>query len=609
MVSIGIYFVRQASRSPEDFFIGGRRMPWWLIGLSDVSSYGAASAPWVMLFFIGGFNEFWLVAWITWCVWMPLVAVIWAKMWRRLGVVTTAEFVERRYAGRAAVLYRPAYAIYAYLAWAVLLLANVAVWFTQSISPILGWSPARVLLVFGAISILYTLLSGFFGVVWTELIQFFVIMAGAFIFMVTIVSAAGGLDHVYARVEAVRGAVFLNPLPRPPLIGLVTMLALFVQGLFFAGSPFAGEGWTAQRAMSARNENHAVLGQMLNCVLSLVVRVIPAVFIGLAVVALYRRDSTDVPAALWAQAVRDYAPHGLLGLLFAGALGGFMAGVSSAINWGSSYVLNDVYRRHLRPHASSREYILASRILTVLTLIAAYGIGLAIDPRNLEAWVLFTNSAMIVFGLPLAWLKWFWWRMNIYGEAVGTLGSFPLAYLIWFGSDSVLTPGLRAWVKNVVGWNITGVVPALGDTSRFPFWYAFGILFVSGWAVILSVTLLTRPEPMTVLREFYRTVRPMGLWRPVASTMDQNLQRAVRVEARQDLKACGWGVAFCFSMVLGFFSIAARRFAPGAAAWLVAAICAYLFRRMVLVARATDMTTVEDGSVFCDSKPSICDSR
>ena len=102
MLTVGIYFTRQASRSPEDFFIGGRRMPWWLIGLSDVASYGAASAPWIMLFYLGGFGEFWLVGWVTWCIWMPLVAVIWAKMWRRLGVVTTAEFIERRYSGRAA---------------------------------------------------------------------------------------------------------------------------------------------------------------------------------------------------------------------------------------------------------------------------------------------------------------------------------------------------------------------------------------------------------------------------------------------------------------------------------------------------------------------------
>ena len=375
-----------------------------------------------------------------------------------------------------------------------------------------------------------------------------------------------------------------------------------MQGLFFAGSPFAGEGWTAQRAMSARNENHAVLGQMLNCVLSLVVRIIPAVMIGLAVVALYPRDQVDVPAALWARSVRDYAPHGMLGLLFAGALGGFMSGISSAINWGTSYVLNDVYRRHLRPAASSREYVLASRVLTVLTLVAAYLLGLAIDPRKLESWVLFTNSALIVFSLPLAWLKWFWWRMNVYGEAVGTLGSFPLAYVVWFGSDSVLPAGLRAWLQRAWGWNLDALVPAFGDTSRYPFWYGFSILFVSGWTVILLVTLLTRPEPPAVLREFYRTVRPPGAWGPVAATVEAGLRGTVRAETRRDLQACAWGVAFCFSIVLGFFSLVAGRTAPGLVACAAAVLCGFLFWRKALAA------TVDTPALKVGVRPSICDS-
>jgi SSS family solute:Na+ symporter len=563
MVGVGVRFARRAGRSPEDYFVGGRSMPWWLIGLSDVSSYGAASAPWVMLFFLGGFRELWLIAWVTWCVWMPLVAVVWSRMWRRLGVVTTAEFIECRYSGKAASAYRAVYAGYAYLAWAVLLLANIAVWFTQSISPILGWSPAKVLLIFGGVTIAYTLMAGFFGVVYTELIQFFLIMAGALAFMWVAVGAAGGLHQMYARVEAARGAALMNPWPGEPLTGPVTLVALFVQGLFFAGSPFAGEGWTAQRAMSARSENHAVLGQMLNCVLSLVVRVVPAVFIGMAVVALYPRGRVDVPGAVWAMSVRDLAPHGLLGLLFAGALGAFMAGISSVVNWGSSYLLNDIYRRHVRTQATAREYLLASRVITAATLAAAYLLAMAIDPRQLEAWVLFMNSAVIVFSLPLAWLKWFWWRMNVWGEAVGTLGSFPLAWAVWF-----------AW--------------GFGDTSRYPFWYGFAILFVSGWVAILAVTLLTPPEPDEVLRRFYLTVRPMGFWGPVARHADEKVRRAIRRASRRDLEACAWGVLFCFAMVAGFFNLCARAFAVGTAACAAAAVCGWQFRRTA-VSRETQL--------------------
>jgi Na+/proline symporter len=263
-----------------------------------------------------------------------------------------------------------------------------------------------------------------------------------------------------------------------------------------------------------------------------------------------------------------------------------MAGISSAINWGTSYVLNDVYRRHLRPAATSREYVLVSRVLTVLTLVAAYGLGLAIDARNLESWVLFTNSALIVFSLPLAWLKWFWWRMNVYGDAVGTLGSFPLAYIVWFGSDSVLPTGLRAWFQGAWGWDLAGLVPAFGDTSRYPFWYGFGILFVSGWIVILGVTLLTRPEPAGVLSEFYRTVKPLGAWGPVAPMVPPDERRSLSDETGRELRACAWGVAFCFSMVIGCFSILARAFPQGVAACVLAVVFGYQFWRTALRATA-----------------------
>ena len=130
MLGIGLYFSRRASKSPEHFFIGGRDMPWWLIGFSDVTSYGTSIVSFVMLFFIAGFNEYWVIAWVSWCVWMPLVAVLWSKMWRRLGVVTTGEFIERRYGGKAATTYRIVYALYAYGAWAVVVLAYSATWFT-----------------------------------------------------------------------------------------------------------------------------------------------------------------------------------------------------------------------------------------------------------------------------------------------------------------------------------------------------------------------------------------------------------------------------------------------------------------------------------------------
>lgn len=586
MVAIGVVFARQATRTVEHYFIAGRNMPWWAIGFSDVSSYGAGAAPFVMLFFIGGFSELWLIAWVSWCIWMPVVAIVWAKRWRRLAVMTTGEFIELRYGGTAARAYRGAYAIYAYLAWAVVLLAYVSVWFTQTIGPLLDWQPTTVLIVFGAVALLYTVLSGFIGVVYTEIIQFLLILSGGLVFMVIAIGAAGGLDQTYARVVATRGSDFLQPLPLGTRTSGLTLLALVLQGLFFAGSPFAGEGWTAQRAMSARDERHAILGQMFNCVLSLVVRLIPAIFIGLAAVALYPQQRVPVPAQLWAQMVREYAQPGLLGFLLAGALAAFMSGVSSITNWGTSYVLNDVYRRHVRKQASEGEYILVSRGFTAFTLVAAGALGLYIDPATLETWALFINSAVIVFSLPLAWLKWFWWRMNVYGDAVGMLLALPSSFVVWFGSDTLLPETFRRSVYEVIGWDVTGLVPRFGDLNRYPFWYGFAILFASGWIVILAVTLLTRPERIELLREFYLKTRPLGPWGPVARSVQPMIRSSIAAEARRDVQASLWGIAFCFLMVTAFFSAAADR---GLTSLLCAGLCisaGYLFWRTALGAGA-----------------------
>jgi solute:Na+ symporter, SSS family len=567
MLGIGLYFSRRASESPEHFFIGGRDMPWWLIGLSDVTSYGASVVSFVMLFFIAGFNEYWVVAWVSWCVWMPLVAVLWSKMWRRLGVVTTGEFIECRYGGKAATTYRVAYALYAYGAWAVIVLAYSAVWFTQTIAPILGWTPFQVLMVFGTITAAYTLLSGFIGVVFTEFVQFFLIMAASLVLMFIVVGKAGGLEVMYAKVIAARGVDFLQPLPIGERLGGITLLVLVVQGLFFAGSPMAGEGITAQRAMSARNERHAIMGQIFNCCLSLVVRMVPAVFTGLAAVALYPRDQVANPAALWATMVHDYVPTGLLGLMFAGAIGSFMAGVSAFINWGSSYLVNDIYRRHLRPRATQREYIAVSRVLTVATLVLSFAMALCFDVTKLESWVIFINSMVIVFSLPLAWLKWFWWRMNVWGDAVGMLCAFPLAFLVCFGCDALH-------------------IPAFGNLDQHPFWQGFLILFVAGWAVILTVTLLTPPEDPAILKAFYRKVMPLGVWGPIAKQVEPEVRAEANRETLREIWACVWGVVFCFLMVTAFFALCARRYTLGAGCTLGSITAGWLFFRAALSAVA-----------------------
>jgi SSS family solute:Na+ symporter len=586
LIVVAWVFHRKARGSVDAYFVADRKLPWWIIGLSDTAAYTGGGQAFLMVFFLGGFSGFWLMGWITWVIWMPLVAVVWAKMWRRLGVVTTGEFIERRYGGRTARVFRNVFAVYACTAWGLTLLAYAAAWMAASLGPILGWPGNRVLIVFGAVTLAYTLMSGLFGVAYNDALQFVLVVGGNTLFGILLLSRFGGLAHAWNRIVATRGSDFLSPMPMAGNIGFISLIALCLQGLFFAGSPVAGEGWTAQRYMAARNEFHAVMGQVLNGVLALVIRLVPFIFIGLAAAAMYAPAGIDVPAELWARLVRQYAPPGLFGLLLVASLAGYMGSISAFMNWAAGYLVNDLYRLSLRPRASSREYLLVSRMASALMLLGAVTWAAYIDPRQLDRWVLFINSALMVFPLPLAWLKWFWWRTNVYGEMVGILGAFPVGYTVWFGSDAIIPGTLRAWAYRAWGTNLNGVVPAFGDLNRFPFWAGFSIIFVLGWIAILLATLFTRPESMEVLRRFYRDVRPIGFWGPVEAELPAYERASIRKRGLAELMACGWGVAFYFWMVLTLFALMGRHFLVMSLSGLLMLATGAFFMRAVVRSRA-----------------------
>ncbi len=582
LIAVAWAFHRQAGRSVDSYFVADRKLPWWIIGLSDVAGYTGGGQAFLMVFFLSGFSGFWLMGWVSWVIWMPLVAVVWARMWRRLGVVTTGEFIERRYGGHTARVFRNIFAVYACAAWGLTLLAYGAAWMAASLGPVLGWPGSRVLLVFGSVTLAYTMLSGLSGVAYNDALQFVLVMAGNGILGLLLIARSGGLERIWNQIVATRGHDFLNPWPVAGNIGPISMTALCLQGLFFAGSPYAGEGWTAQRYMAARNEFHAVIGQVFNGVLALVVRLIPFVLIGLAASALITSSSVTVPAELWAQLVRRYAPAGLFGLLLVASLSGYMGAISAFMNWAAGYLVNDLYRLTLRPQGSAREYLLVSRLSSALMLIVGVAWAWNIDPKQLDRWVLFINSALVVFPLPLAWLKWFWWRTNVFGEMIGILGAFPVGYTVWFGSDAIIPTALRGWILRASGVNLDGIVPAFGNLNRFPFWAGFGVIFGLGWISILLATLVTRPESMSVLRKFYRDVRPIGFWGPVEAELPEDERESIRQHARAELTACGWGVAFYFLMVLALFAALGGRFLLAISAGLLTVVTGAMFARLLL---------------------------
>jgi SSS family solute:Na+ symporter len=205
-----------------------------------------------------------------------------------------------------------------------------------------------------------------------------------------------------------------------------------------------------------------------------------------------------------------------------------------------------------------------------------------IDPRQLEKWILFINSSLIVFSLPLAWLKWFWWRTNAVGDMVGVLGGFPAGYVVWFGSDAVLPTAFRMWLHRLTGLNWNGLIPAFSNLQRYPFWAGFGILFILGWLCILAATLLTRPEPMEVLQGFYTTAKPIGLWGPVRRSLDHATRDSIHPEMAQDLITSALGIVFYFLLTVALFILLGGRTAQGLVVLAAAALSGILFAKIAI---------------------------
>jgi SSS family solute:Na+ symporter len=495
--AVGLAYARRSSRQgAEGYFTGDRDVPWWAIGLSNTATYSSGTGAFVMLVLVFGLAGNWLW-WASWIIWMPLVAIIWARLWRRMQIVTTAELISLRYGGAPAGFARKVYAFVCCFGFAVLIISYITGFFTKTLQPLVPLQTWQVLLIFGGTTVAYTMFGGLLGVVYADVVQFVIMMVGCAFFLVVAVSQFGGWSAIVQRVEAVRPEGLVQ-MPPTSSIEMLTLLMLFLQGWFFAGSPVAGEGMTAQRFMAARSERHAVGGQLFNAFLSLSFRTLP--LIGLGVVAMSVFWTTDSqaklgppppgmtvladPAFAWGELIKrcTFFP-GIVGLLVAAEVAAYMSTLSSLINWGGSFVVNDLMPAKI---SASRDKIWVSRVTTLL-LFGFASVVTVFFVDNMVNWFLFINSAMVVFLLPLAWLRFFWWRFNVWGELSATVLGLPLSILVWF-----------VW----------------GFQSK-PLWQGLGLLFGLSLVVLITVTLCTPPESKETLQRFYARCRPPGFWKPV----------------------------------------------------------------------------------------------
>jgi Na+/proline symporter len=550
---VGLIFTKKAGKQgATGYFTGNRNLPWWAIGLSNTATYQSGNGAFVMLVLVFGLAGNWMW-WASWIIWMPLVAIVWARMWRRMGIVTTAELITLRYGGKPSLFARKLYALLLFC-YAVIIIGYITGFFAKTIAPLVPLTEVQILLIFGGVTVIYTVFGGLMGVVFTDVVQFAILLLGSLAFFFLTVPQHGGWAAIVERIRGVRPEAF-HQSPPTPLIPALTVAMLVIQGLFFAGSPTAGEGMTAQRFMGAKNERHAMGGQLFNSFLALSLRTIP--LIGLGVVALSLFWTKDLlqqigpapagmklladPAHAWGELINSTRlPAGFIGVLVASEAAAFMSTLSSLINWGSSLIINDVYRP-LRPNESPRRQVFTSRLATLLLFLFAAFVAVFFV-EGMVSWFLFINSVMVIFILPLSWLRFFWWRFNVWGEIAAIALGLPLSILLWFG---------------------------LGFQNK-PFWQGTGILFLTSGTVLVLVSLLTPPESNETLVRFYERCRPPGAWksiREIAAASETNEPSIGHL-----IVDCLLGIAACLGLVIATNSVFAGAWGTFAAGLAAAAV-------------------------------------
>ncbi len=530
----GARHARRAGSSTEEFFVAGRSLPWWLAGTSIVATTFAADTPLAIAGLVA--TEGIAGNWFWWADVLPamLAAFLIAHLWRRSGVLTDVELCELRYGGRPAIGLRVFRALY----FGVVRNAIVIGWVNLAMLKVLrlafeldAESSVWVLVGLFALTLAYTLMAGFWGVVITDALQFVLAISGSILLAAFAVGDVGGIAALVERLrdqlgpEGAARTLALVPLEREAFWAFV----IYVAVKSWSAGNTEGSGYVAQRLLATRDERHARLAAIWYAVAHFALRPWPWILVGL--VAVVSHPELQDPEEGYVRVMLDHLPVGLLGLMLATLLAAFMSTIDTHLNWGSSYLVHYLYRRFLRPRASERELVRAARVAVVLLAAVGTGATLAMDSIA-DAWK-FLASISAGTGLILL-LRWLWWRINAWSEIAVMASSLLVANALLLLSD-------------------------------VPFPFSLAIVVAVSVPTALAVTLLTSPESPEQLAAFYARVRPPGWWGPVAARAGLP---AERIGAGPWLRV-GFATAGVYGILLGAGGLLLDR--PGVAVLAMAA--------------------------------------
>ena len=491
-LAVGIWASKQAGEDTKSFFLAGRNMPWWLLGVSMVATTFSTDTPNLVTDLVrqNGVSGNWV--WWAFLLTGMLTVFVYAKLWHRSGVLTDIEFYELRYSGKAAAFLRGFRALYLGLIFNVLVMGAVSLAAVKFGEIVLGWPGWLTLTIACSITLAYSTLGGLKAIIITDFVQFLLAMIGSIWAMIYILGLEqiGGLSNLIAHANVVDKLALIPNLSDPDIWVPILLVPLAVQwwASYYPGSEPGGGGYIAQRMFSAKDEKNAVSATLFFNVAHYALRPWPWILIALSSLIVFP-ELSDIKAAfpnlpadklghdVAYPAMLTLLPSGLLGLVAASLIAAFMSTMSTQLNLGASYLVNDFYHRFIKPDASEKHLVNVGRLFTIISIILGGGLGLFLT----SAGQAFTLLLMIGAGTGMIYiLRWFWWRINAYTEIVAMVSSLCIAFYYNFIDQS-----FAGWEKIVFGAILTTVV----------------------WVV---ATYLTPPDDEETLQNFVKKVNPGG---------------------------------------------------------------------------------------------------
>jgi len=511
---IGIYVSKQSGKSSAEYFLSGKNMPWWLLGVSMVATTFSTDTPNFVTDIVrkDGVSANWM--WWAFLITGLLTVFVYAKLWRKSNVNTDIEFYELRYGGKPARFLRGFRALYLGLLFNVFAMAGVTLAAIKIGSIMLGLQPWETILYAGTVTVIFSALGGFKGVVYTDFILFFTAMAGAIgaAYYLVNLPEVGGLDALFTNENVANKLSILPDFNDKEALITLLIIPLAVQwwSSWYPGAEPGGGGYIAQRMLAAKDENHAIGATFFFNIMHYALRPWPWIIVALASLVIFP-DIASIQEAfpnvtedklghdLAYSAMLTKLPSGLLGLVLASLVAAYMSTISTHLNWGSSYIVNDFYKQQIKKNASEKELVKVGRISTVALMIlsALFALYLQNAKQLFDIIIMFGAGTGLIFIL-----RWFWWRINAWSEISAMVVSGVVSLL--FASQSV-------------GDKLFGEEAIMASWAKFP------MVVLITTIVWLVVTFITQPETKDVLQKFYKRTQPGGPgWRKVIAAAEQD---------------------------------------------------------------------------------------